>query len=107
MAKNIERLRIDLLGLSAGRGSVLLQEVIHKQGHVLETIAQRWNLYRDNGEAIVQVLAEITFLDLALEHLVRGADDAHVDRNALVVTDPPDFALLQNAQQLRLQLRRH
>ena len=37
---------------------------------------------------------------------MRGADDAHVDRNFLAAADALDDALLQEAQQLGLQRMR-
>ena len=45
--------------------------------------------------------------DQRLQVLVGRADDAHVDRDLLAAADALDHAVLQEAQQLRLQRQRH
>src|SRR6478735_6952020 len=67
---------------------------------------QRRYLDDDLGQPVIEVLAELRLLDLRLEALVRRTDDAHVDRDLLPSADALDHALLQEAQQLRLQRRR-
>ena len=66
-------------------------------------IAQRRDLDDDLGQPVVEVFAELALDDLLLEALMRRAHDAHVDRNLLAAADALDDALLQEAQQLRLQ----
>src|SRR4029078_6073510 len=61
---------------------------------------------RAAGEPIVQDLAEPAGGGVILQALVRRADDAHVDRNFLAPADALDHALLQEAQELRLQRQR-
>ena len=107
MTKHVDRLRVDLLRLAAGRAGLLLEEVIHEQRHVFEPIAQRRNFHRDDSEPVIKILAERAVLHLRLQRFVRRADHAHIDRRALVVAHAPHFALLQHAQQLRLQRSRH
>ena len=47
---------------------------------VLAALAQRRHADLDHVQPVVQVLAEAAGLHLGAEVLVRGADDAHVDR---------------------------
>ena len=60
----------------------------------------------DDVEAVVQVLAEAAGLHLGAQVLVRGADDAHVDRRLGHRADRPHRALLDHAQQLALHRQR-
>src|SRR5690606_35626463 len=51
-----------------------------------------------------EVLAETPGLDLLGEVAVGRRDHAHVDLDRLVRADAPDLALLERAQELRLQI---
>ena len=81
-------------------------ERMREQRGVALALAQRRNVDDDLGQPVVEVLAEFAGGDLVLEALVRRADDAHVDRDLLPAADALDHALLQEAQQLRLQRHR-
>ena len=81
-------------------------EMAGQDGDVLATLAQRRDVDGEDGQPVVQVLAEASALDLVLEAPVGGRHDAHVDRMGAVVADRPDLALLEHAQQLGLQARR-
>ena len=69
-------------------------------------LAQRRDVQREHGEPVVEVGAEAAAVHLALEVAVGGGDDAHVDACARSRADALDLALLQRAQQLRLQRER-
>ena len=107
VAKNIDRLGVDFLRLSAGGARLFLQEVIHQQWNIFEPLAERRYFDRDDRQPVIKILAERAVLHLALEDLVGRPDDANVHGNALVVADAADFPLLQNAEKFRLQGRRH
>src|SRR4051812_4578272 len=53
-------------------------------------------------QSVVEILAEPALPDLGGEVAVRGGDDAHVDRDRLVAAHALQIALLQHAQELRL-----
>src|SRR5205809_748373 len=57
-------------------------------------------------QAVVEVLAETSFLDRRGEIDVRGGDDPDVDFERLVFADPPHFAVLDGAQEFRLERHR-
>src|SRR5207249_7643936 len=64
-------------------------------------------LHADDVEAVVEVGAELPFLDRGREVAVRGGDDADVDRDRLHAADAQELAMLEYAQQLRLRRRAH
>ena len=88
-------------------GRELLHEVLDEGGHVLGPLAQRRHADGDDGEAEVEVLAEVALLDGLLEVLVGGGDHAHVDLQRLLGADALDLALLQHAQDLGLGAQAH
>ena len=100
-------MRIDLLWLAAGLARLFLQEMIHQQRHVLEPLTQRRDLHRNHRQPIIKIFAEGAVADFRLQRFVGRADDAHVDRHTLVVAHPAHFALLQHAEQFRLERGRH
>src|SRR5438445_9713194 len=81
--------------------------MVDEQRHILQALAQRRNLHRDDRQPIIKIFAERPVPKLRLQRFVRRAHHAHIYWRALVITDPPDLALLQNAQQLCLQRRGH
>ena len=73
---------------------------------VLGAVAQRRNVDRDDGEAVVEVGAEGAFGGHLLEVGVAGGDDPHVDGDHLVAAHAPDLLLLKHPQQLSLERQR-
>ena len=68
-------------------------------------LAQRRHLDRENVEAVVEIGAERSFGDHRPQIAVRGGDDAARRRaRSARAADALELALLQDAQQLRLQL---
>src|SRR5262249_7915238 len=57
-------------------------------------------------QAEVQILAEAPRLDGGFQILVRRGDDARVRPNGVAPTDPGELALLEHAEQLRLESER-
>src|SRR5690606_20805372 len=107
------------VGLEGGEGVVgdagdrllqalveLLDDVLDEQRDVAGPLAQRWDLQRDDVQAVVQVLAEVPALDLLLEIAVRRRDQPDVYLERLDATDPLELALLDRAQELDLHLDR-
>ena len=74
---------------------------------VLRPLPQGRHRDGDHVEAEVQVLAEVALLDLDLQLLVRGGDDAHVHVDRLLGADALHLALLQHAQHLGLRAQAH
>ncbi|MEZ4295692.1 MAG: hypothetical protein R3B70_12000 [Polyangiaceae bacterium] len=88
-------------------GNEAAMELEREQRHILRPFAQRGQRHLDDGEAVIQVLAERALVDAPRERAVRGGDDAHVDRASDAGADPPHAARLDRAEQLRLKGERH
>src|SRR6185369_16472826 len=61
----------------------------------------------EHAEPEVEVLAQRFVGNRLARIAVRGGDQARVDALFLLAADGQDHALLQNAQEMRLQLDRH
>ena len=85
----------------------MLIEVIDKQRHVFETLAQRWQLKRNHVQTIKQVSAKVSVLDLDVETFVCRGDEAYVHRDRRPASDRLKALLFEDAQHLRLHLRTH
>ena len=70
MAQNIDRFRIDLYRFGPGRARLFLQEVVHEQRHVLESLAQWRNLDRNHREPIIKVLAKSSVFEFRHQRFV-------------------------------------
>src|SRR5690349_17947239 len=56
-------------------------------------------------QAIKKISPKFSFVDKFGKALVRGADDAHVDRDWFFAADSRDLALLDGAEQRHLSVR--
>ena len=81
--------------------------MLHEQRNVVAAFAQRRQLHRDHVQPVEEILAKRSVGDHPREIRVRGGDDADVDLDRVRVADALELALLQHAQQLRLQRRAH
>ncbi len=97
----------DRFHVAAGIGRQLVHEMVGQKRNVLLALAQRRNVQRHHVQAVVEVFAERALLERRAQILVGGGDHAHVDVPRHVAAQPLEFALLQNAQQLHLDGRRH
>src|SRR6185503_14321472 len=101
--QRLRRRSLDVLSNLRGHAP---HEMARERGHVLEPLAERRDADREDAEPVVEVLAEPAGLHLVLEAAVRRRDDAHVDLPGVIVPDLPDLAVLEDAEQLRLELGR-
>src|SRR5438093_893754 len=81
--------------------------MIAEQRDILAPLPHRRNPKRNRVDAEVEVLAKLPFAKRRLEIDVGRADETEVDVDEAVAADWPVLALLQDAQQLGLQVRRH
>src|SRR5947208_1822453 len=103
--------RIDRIGQKRHHAATLFgreaaHEAVRKQGRVGFARTKRRHVDDDFSEAVVKILAKFALDNVSLEALMRGANNANVDRNFLPSPDSLDDALLKKAQYLRLQRRR-
>ena len=80
------------------------QEELRELGNVVGPFPQRRQLDGDDVDAVVEILAELSFLHRFLEVHVGRRDQPEIGLDRLRPTDPLDLAFLDGAQQLRLQV---
>ena len=102
-----ERLRGGLPRLHPIAAGVLLGKKIDELGDVLGALPEGWDTQFDHVEAEVEILPERPLHHLGLEVAVGGGDDLDVDRHRLGRSDRMDLALLEDAEELRLEIGRH
>src|SRR5687767_10511268 len=73
---------------------------------ILAALAERGQLDRDDVDPVEEVLAEAAAADLVLEIAGGGREHPHVHLPRALIADAPDLALLQHAQELRLETDR-
>ena len=86
---------------------IFLDEILRQLDDVGRALAQRRDLQVDDVEAEQQILAEFALAHGVGEIAVGRGDDADVDRHRLAAADAVDDALLDRAQQFRLQPHVH
>ena len=84
----------------------LLDEGRRQVGDVVAPLAQRRQRNLDDVQAVVEILAEAARRHLLREPAVGGGDEAHVDLAAVGRADALHFAVLDDAEQLRLDRHR-
>ena len=89
------------------RCACLRDEVLDQRRDVLAPLAQRRNVDRDHVEPVEEILLEPAVGDHLPEVAVGRGDDPHVDLLGALGAERLELALLQHAQQLRLQRRAH
>ena len=83
------------------------EEVAGERHDVGRPLAERRQLHRHDVEAVQQIGAESTGIDLGPQVPIGRRDDPHVDVHRLVAADALELALLQHAQELGLHRGRH
>ena len=86
---------------------MLVDEVLHQHGNVLDAFAKRRHDDRDHVQAIEQIVLEPALVDELTEVAVGRRDHANVHVLGAFRAERLDFALLQDAQQLGLQADAH
>src|SRR5260370_21720363 len=85
----------------------LLDERRDQQRDIFRALLKGWKRDRNHGQAIEEIFAERPGLHGLLQARVRRRDEAHVDRDGPAPADPPELALLENAEKIDLSLRAH
>jgi len=87
---------------------MLVSEVLHQHGNVLDAFAKRRHDDWDYVQAIEQIVPEQSLRHKLREEILVGCcDHANVHRFRPFRAERFDFALLQNAQQLGLEADTH
>ncbi len=103
LQETFHRARSDLNGFSR---RVAIEEAVHQLRNIGSALAQAGKMDRYDVQAKIKVLAKCSRAISRFEFAVRRRDDANIHGNFVVASHGPNFLLLQNAQQLRLQLER-
>src|SRR5664280_3045060 len=103
-AARFRRQRAHLQAVGLG---IFLDEILRQFGDVGRALAQRRDFQVHHVEAEPEVLAEFALAHGVGEVAVGSGDDADIDRHRLAAADAVDQALLDRAQQLRLQAHVH
>src|SRR5205814_7024542 len=69
--------------------------------------AQLRHVMEDHVQAVIEILPQRSLLERLLQVPVRRRDDPHVDRDRRRAAEPLDLALLEAAEELRLQAGVH
>lgn len=76
---------VDLLAFRLGEAG---QEMPRQHHDVFTAFPQRRDIDRKDVEAVIQILAELTGLDLFPQVAVGGRDQTDIDRNRLAAANP-------------------
>ena len=106
LAEQLLRGGIQPFGRRAAAHGHLPEEVLRDRNDVLGAGAQRQQLDAEDVESIVEVAAEPAQGDGVFEPRVGAGDDAAVRGELLRSAQPAKRAVLENAEQLRLQVER-
>ncbi len=80
------------------------EHVLDEQRKILASLAQRRHLDRHHRQAEVEVFAELPALHFGGEVALGRRDDADVDLDLFTPAHASERALLEHAQELRLQV---
>ena len=80
------------------------EEMAGNERDVLSALAQRRQADREDVEPVEEVLAERSLLDERAEAAIGGRNEADVDSDGLGRSDGPHLAILDDAQERRLEL---
>ena len=105
--QRLEHAGLHAVDALAGALRVLRDEVIDEHRDVLAPLAQRRNVDRDDVQPVVEILLEPAVGDHLPQVAVGRGDHPHVDLLRALGAERLELALLQHAQQLRLQRRAH
>src|SRR2546428_286597 len=103
--QHLERARRHAPHVAVALARGLPDEVLDEERNVLAPLAERRHVDRHDVQAIVEVLTELARPHRGLEVDVGRGDDAHVDRDGPQPAEALDLALLEGAEELRLEVQ--
>jgi hypothetical protein len=96
---------LELVAVALEPGARCPKEMLDEERNVLPPAAQRGNVNGKSAETTVKVLAKRTFPDQRRQVLVRGGNQANVDRSRTAGSDGLDDLLLQSPKEFPLHRR--
>src|SRR5215813_9278520 len=85
----------------------MVQEGSQDGRDVVRSLAERWKAELIHVQAIKQVEAKASGLDLSRQVLIGRGDDAYVDFDAVGVAEGIDDVIFEHAEQLSLRRKAH
>src|SRR5438552_3349644 len=105
--ESVQALRSDGLDALLEPATQLREEVLGEQRDVLGALAQRRHAHGEDGQPVEEIASERAPLDLGLEVLVGGGDEADVDVDGPVGAHRGHLLLLDGPQELALEVQGH
>ena len=90
----------------ASPGRVPLNEILDQQRNIVEPFTQRWQWYRENVQAVVEIRTEIAARYLRPEIIVGCREHSHIDLDGDVAPDSLELTLLKHTEKGELGLGR-
>src|SRR5690606_30371226 len=87
-------------------GGEVVEEVTREEFEVAVALAERGQTVGEHEQAVVEVAAEATFGDGALEVHAGSGDDADVDAEGAFAAEAADLAVLERGEELGLERKR-
>src|SRR5207249_6715074 len=107
VSDNLHRRVGNVFGLAAVSAGELLEILGAQRRHIFGVLPQRRHEEGNDVEPVEEVLAEVASLDLLLQVLVGGGDDADIYREVICGAERREALLLDNAQDLGLSAQAH
>src|SRR5262245_37939125 len=104
VAEHLSRLARDHIDLTLHAGSKLADEVIDERVDVVWALTQRRQRDREDVQAVVEVVTEVSRFHHPEKIAVRRGDHADIDVDRPCSTYTLELVLLQHAEELWLQL---
>src|SRR3989440_626145 len=105
--EGLDRVRVEALGPLLVGDREPLVEVLDEERDVFRPLAQRRDFKRDDVQAEEEVCAEVPFLYLDFQALVRRREHAHVNSHRRRRADGLEALLFEDAEHLGLHARAH
>src|SRR5207247_4150318 len=102
--ERLPALRRDALDRPLEPAGQFLEEMLRKEGNVLEPLPERGYTHRHHGQPVEEISAKSAALHLTLKILVGGGDEAHVDVHGTVGAHGGDLLFLDRPQKLALEV---
>src|SRR5690606_14292529 len=103
----LERLLLDHFRFQPVTPCQTIDQMQRNNRDIFAPVAKGWNVYEDNGQAVVEVLAKLMLGHPRQQVLVRCGNDTYVYRYRTVTTNARDLVLLKGAEDLGLSGQAH
>jgi hypothetical protein len=100
LVEPLDRVLVEAVELLAHPRRYALQEVLGQERNVLGPFLEARDPDRDDGQTVVEILAEFPLPHEGGEVSIGGADEAEIHLDLLVAAHRPHDAILERSEQL-------